>query len=268
MPGQVIADRDGRCTRIRLDRPAASNACTDAMLNQLSRILAELSLDDATDVVVLSGAGADFCSGADVGDITALLALDAAARRATFREGMTTLIHPLVLSLLDLPQVVVAGARGHAIGLGAALVLAADVVVLSETARLSVPQVALGHTTDHGESYLLPRKIGTAPALRMVLLGERLSASDAVQAGMAGTVVADEHLEQSTDDVVATLLKRSSNSLRGTKHLLGRSLDRDRAAQFEAEVEIVSACAASGQFVTAIQSAFGGRTPATPAKGE
>jgi 2-(1,2-epoxy-1,2-dihydrophenyl)acetyl-CoA isomerase len=170
MEGRVTAQQRGRKAQIVLDRPAAKNALTEAMLDQLIGVVGDLSTDDTTDVVVIGGAGTDFCSGSDVGDITAALASDAAGRKAMFETGLTTRIHPLMRSLMDLPQVVVASARGHAVGLGAAIVLAADLTVLSETIRLSLPQVALGHTVDHGESYLLPRRVGPARAMQVALL--------------------------------------------------------------------------------------------------
>ena len=259
MDGQVSATRNGRCVRILLERPARKNALTEAMLGQFTDVVGELATDVTTDVVVFSGAGTDFCTGSDVGDIAALLALDAVGRRDAFENGLTTRIHPLMRSVLDLPQIVVASARGHAVGLGAALILAADINILSETARLSLPQVALGHTVDHGESYLLPRKIGPSRAMQLILLGERLTPDDAARLGLANFVVADEALDDSTNDVVRRLLSGSSTSLRGTKQVLAGSLDRDREAQLAAEVAAVSACAFSDDFVTAIERAIGGR---------
>lgn len=259
MNGQVTATRDGRCAHILLDRPATKNALTEAMLDQLIGIVGDLSTDDATDVVVFNGAGTDFCTGSDVGDIAAVLDQDAAGRKATFEHGMTSRIHPLTRSVMDLRQIVVASARGHAVGLGAALILAADLTVLSETVRLSLPQVALGHTVDHGESYLLPRKVGPARAMQMVLLGQRLSAADAAHFGLANFVVDDNRLEERTADLVGKLLSNSPTSLRGTKQILAGSLDRDRETQLAAEVAAVSACAFSEDFVTAIQTKIGAR---------
>jgi len=260
MQGRVTAEQDGRKAQIVLDRPAAKNALTEAMLGELIGVVGDLSTDDTTDVVVISGAGSDFCSGSDVGDITAVLVLDALGRKARFESGLTTQIHPLVRSLMDLPQVVVASARGHAIGLGAAIVLAADLTVLSETIRVSLPQVALGHTVDHGESYLLPRRIGTARAMQMVLLGSKVTAADAAQFGLANFVSADDRLEERTNEIVEALLAGSPASIRGTKRILSGSLDRDRATQLAVEVEAVAACAYSEDFVSAIRTKLGGRS--------
>ena len=259
MSGHVTATYDGRCARVLLDRPATKNALTGAMLDELIGVVTDLSADDTSDVVVISGAGSDFCTGSDVGDIAAVLAEDAAGRKAIFECGMTTRIHPLMRAIMDLRQVVVASARGHAVGLGAALILAADLTILSDTARLSLPQVALGHTVDHGESYLLPRKVGPARAMQMVLLGQTVPAADAARYGLANFVVEDHALEQRTGEIQSALLSGSSTSLRGTKRILAGSFDRDRDAQLAAEVEAVSECAFSEDFVAAIGTRIGRR---------
>ena len=143
-----------------------------------------------------------------------------------------------------------------------AIVLAADLTVLSETIRLTLPQVALGHTVDHGESYLLPRKVGPARAMQMVLLGSSVTATDAAQFGLANFVSADDRLEERTNEIVEALLAGSPASIRGTKRILSGSLDRDRATQLAVEVEAVAACAYSEDFVSAIRTKLGGRTSA------
>ena len=262
MAGRVKVEQHGRKAQLVLDHAAAKNALTEAMLDQLIGVVGDLSTDDTADVVVISGAGTDFCSGSDVGDITAVLAEDAAGRKASFESGLTARIHPLMRTLMDLPQVVVASARGHAVGLGAAIVLAADLTVLSETICLTLPQVALGHTVDHGESYLLPRKVGPARAMQMVLLGSSVTATDAAQFGLANFVSADDRLEERTNEIVEALLAGSPASIRGTKRILSGSLDRDRATQLAVEVEAVAACAYSEDFVSAIRTKLGGRTSA------
>jgi 2-(1,2-epoxy-1,2-dihydrophenyl)acetyl-CoA isomerase len=255
--GRVAVRRTDRCVHILLDRPSAKNALTLPMLDEFNRVVGALGGDAGIDVVVIAGAGTDFCTGSDVGDIKELLARDPVGRAAAFEDGMRSRIQPLMRGLLDLPQVVVASARGHAIGLGAAFILAADLTVLSQTLRPSLPQVRLGHTVDHGESWLLPRKVGLGPAMRLALLGEPLSWDDAQRVGLATHLVTDDRLDDTTDDVVRTLLSVSSASLRGTKRLLARSLDQDRAAQFAEEVRTAAQCAATPGFVSAVEAQLG-----------
>ena len=253
MSGRVTARREGRCTPIVLDRPRAKNALTAAMLSQLGDVVSASAADGDVDVVVISAEGTDFCTGSDLGDIKEVLGRDPAGRAAAFEHGMRTTIQPLMRLLLDLPQLLVVSARGHAVGLGAALVLAADLTVLSETALLSLPQAKLGHTVDHGESWLLPRKVGLGRAMQLALTGEPVSAADADRFGLVNNLVADERLDETTDALVSALLGIPSGSLRGTKRLLSRSPDQGREAQFADEVRTAAACAASPDFVTAIE---------------
>jgi len=263
MSGRVDLRREGRCASIMLDRPHAKNAMTPAMVDGLRAAVLSLQDDDAVDVVVLTGAGSDFCAGADVDDITALLARGPADRAAAFEDGMRSTIQPLMAAVLDLPQLLVVAARGHAVGLGAALLLAADLTVLSRTARISVPQVRLGHSPDHGESWLLPRKVGLGRALPIALLGAPLTADDAERFGLATALVDDDRLEATTGGIVESVLALPSMSIRGTKRLLWQSLEHDRTAQFAMEVRTAASCAATPDFVTAIEGRFAGRRTRT-----
>jgi 2-(1,2-epoxy-1,2-dihydrophenyl)acetyl-CoA isomerase len=260
-PGQVTVEHADRVAWITLDRPAAKNALTSAMVSTLADAVDELSRDDAVEVVVLRGAGTDFCAGSDMGDIASALRAGPAERGASFERGIKGTIHPLTRALLDLPQPVVASARGHAIGIGVAFLLAADLVVASETARISMPQVRLGHTLDHGESYLLPRRIGPSKAMQLCLLGERMTGHSAERFGLANWLTADADLEARTDAVVADLLAVAPIPLARTKALLRASIDASITEQLQAEVDSARACAATEDFVEAVSAQIERRTP-------
>ena len=250
--GVVDLQRSGRTTSITLVRPQVKNAMTSGMVSALHRAIDTVAHDDTTEVVVLRGAGPDFCTGSEMGDIGAVLNGSPTERKVAFERGMGDTIHPLARAMLGLRQPVVASARGHAIGLGVLFLLAADLVVLSETARISLPQVRLGHTTDHGESWLLPRRVGLAKAMQLCLLGERMSGRDAERFGLANWVTADADLESRTDEIVAGLLAVAPIALRNTKALLRSSADATLETQLAAETVSASTCAATDNFVEAI----------------
>ena len=126
-----------------------------------------------------------------------------------------------------------------------------------------MPQVRLGHSPDHGESWLLPRKVGLGRALPIALLGAPLTADDAERIGLATALVDDDRLEATTDGIVESVLALPSMSIRGTKRLLWQSLDHDRTAQFAMEVRTAASCAATPDFVTAIEGRFAGRRTRT-----
>lgn len=261
MTGSVLLHRDGGVATIVIDRPVSRNALTAEMMRHLSEILTALSRDASVAVVFLRATGPDFCAGMDLGDIRAAISPDPAERAASFTTGLPLTVHPLLHALLALPQPVVAAVRGNVIGLGVMLALAADLVVASETTRFLVPQVRLGHTMDHGESWLLPRRIGAAQAARMSLLGETVSAAGAERHGLAGWVVNDYELESRSREIVDLLLALPAPAVAATKRLLRESLDSSLDDQLDREVRESARCAATDEFVVAVTAAASRTSP-------
>lgn len=254
MDGQVRVEQTDRVAWLTLDRPTAKNALTGSMLTSLREAVDGLADNDDVDVVAMRGAGSDFCAGSDLGDIASVLEAPSDTRLSTFAEGMRTVIHPITIALLNLKQPLIVSARGHAVGLGALFVLAADLVVLSETGKVTMPQVRLGHTVDHGESWLLPRRVGPSKAMQLCLLGEQIGATDAERFGLANWVTEDAELECRTEAIVADLLAVAPIPLLRTKALLRTSLETGLTAQLRAEVDSASACAATDDFVEAVSA--------------
>jgi 2-(1,2-epoxy-1,2-dihydrophenyl)acetyl-CoA isomerase len=259
--GDIGLRREDQVAWITIDRPRAKNALTGAMLSGLTDIVEQLSTDEQVRIVVLRGAGSDFCAGADMGDLASVLASAPHERKTAFEHGMRDGVQPLLRALLALKQPVLASARGHAIGIGVMFLLAADLVIASETTKITVPQVRLGHTIDHGESWLLPRRIGPSKASQLCLLGERMNADDAERFGLANWVTADSELEARTDEVVADLLEVAPIPLARTKALLAASPTASLEVQLQAEVASASACAATADFVEAITAQVERRPP-------
>lgn len=256
MTGSVLLHREAGVARIVIDRPRSRNALTAEMTRRLTEIVASLAGDTTVSAVAITAAGSDFCAGSDMGDIAAALSPDPAERASSFTTGLPDTIHPLMHALLALPQPVVAAVRGHAIGVGVAIALAADLLVVSETARFMVPQVRLGHTVDHGESWLLPRRVGVAQAARMSLLGEPLTGEQAHRHGMAGWLVADDELESRSQHILGQLLALPEPAVTATKRLLASSPDMSLAEQLDREVRESAGCAATDEFVDAVTAAM------------
>ena len=259
--GTVLVHRTERVASITLNRPDSMNAMTGPMVSAMTRIVETLATDESVEVVVIRAAGANFCAGSDMSDLSAVLGASPAERQATFEHGMQTTIQPLLRALLALRQPVLAAARGHVIGIGVTFLLAADLVVLSDTTKIAVPQVRLGHTLDHGESWLLPRRVGLSRAMQISLLGDRLSGVDAERLGLANWLAADDELESRTDDLVAGLLRVAPIPLTRTKALLRASATATLEEQLSAEVVSASQCATTNDFVEAITAQVDRRSP-------
>jgi 2-(1,2-epoxy-1,2-dihydrophenyl)acetyl-CoA isomerase len=246
---------------ITLNRPAARNAVTVAMCADLANIVAGLREDASTHVVVVRANGADFTVGADLKAMSAALSPSPQQRARDIAEMARRTSVPIFTGLHALRQPIIASVRGHAIGVGAQLALSADLCVASETAKFLLPQARLAHPVDHGESFFLPRKIGPARTMQLLLLAETLTAADAREFGMVNWVVPDAELESRTASVVQKLRAVAPVAAREIKALVRSSLDNDLAAQFEAEMRALEMCAATEDFPEALQAFVEKRPP-------
>ena len=262
MDGDVLFERQDGVAWITINRPSVKNALTAAMCADLAAIVTELRGDDSSRVVVVRGNGPDFTAGADLKDLSSVSSRTAAQRSADIMEMARGMSWPIFRGLHELRQPIVASVRGHVIGAGVQFVLSADLSLASETARLLLPMARLGHPVDHGESYLLPRRIGMGRVMQMLLLAETVSATDAEKYGLVNWVVPDAELEGRTDAVVERLLSGAPVAIRQMKALVRGSASRTYDEQLTAEVESLGICAATDDFTEAINAFLEKRKPA------
>jgi 2-(1,2-epoxy-1,2-dihydrophenyl)acetyl-CoA isomerase len=257
----LFEKRDG-IARITLNRPAARNALTRAMFKDLAAAVIALRDDNATRLVVLRANGTDFTVGADLKDMSGVVLPSPAERGEQLVALAREISWPIFLGLHELRQPIIASVRGHVIGAGAQLVLSADLTIASDTARILLPQVRLGHPVDHGESYYLPRKIGIGRAMQLLLLAETLSAAQAEQYGLVNWAVPDADLDQKTEELVQRIANGATVAICETKALLRQSADNSFADQFAAEGRSLGVCAATDDFPEAINAFLEKRKPA------
>ena len=178
--GVAIGADDG-VLRIRLDRPARKNALDVAAIGRVVGALEAAAVDDTLRVVVVSGAGDDFCAGADW---VATNTSDGPRPRTGSIQRRTPLqAHRLIALLVELQLPVVCRVQGWAAGLGCQLALAADFTVAADTSRFWEPFLRRGFSPDSGATWLLPRLVGVARAKELLLLGRELSGADAAELG-------------------------------------------------------------------------------------
>jgi 2-(1,2-epoxy-1,2-dihydrophenyl)acetyl-CoA isomerase len=200
--GSLTAIRDGSVLRLTLDRPARRNSLTRSMIATFVDALTEAATDDSLRAIHIRGAGDDFCAGADwvatnsddhkprTGDI--LRRIPHGANR------VIELVHGIHLP-------VVCSVRGFAAGLGCNLALAADFTVAADDAVFWEPFAARGFSPDSGAAWLLPRLIGLTRAKQMLLLGDKVSATDAANWGLIYQTVAPANLDRATDELLTRL---------------------------------------------------------------
>lgn len=246
----VLVRRDNGVVVITLNRPTVKNALSWGAWQQL-RAAVE-SVDPIEDrVVVVTGAGTDFCSGADLGD---------PPTGAHQVEDMRV-VSDTCLALYRLPVPTIARVDGVAVGAGMNLALVCDFVVASSRARFSEIFVQRALSVDSGGSWLLPRLVGLRRAKELVLLGEIVGASEAHEMGLLYKVVDAAEL----DDAVAALSERLASGPRlamaGSKTLLNGAFDLtlERALDEEAWAQAVSV--SSEDVVEAFDAFAQKRTP-------
>jgi 2-(1,2-epoxy-1,2-dihydrophenyl)acetyl-CoA isomerase len=224
--------------RLTLARPAALNALNRPMLRELIQVFEVIRDDRAARVLLLCGEGRAFSSGADLGSDSS------AAGSPGFDAGavLEEYYNPLIERMFDLPLPIVAGVQGPVVGAGCMIALAADIVVATRSAYFLQAFVQAGLVPDCGSMWLLPRLVGRARALAMMMLGERIPAETARDWGLIYDVVDEGALEARLTGIARRLANgptRAYTLIRGgvrraLEISLSEALRLERSAQREA----------------------------------
>jgi 2-(1,2-epoxy-1,2-dihydrophenyl)acetyl-CoA isomerase len=179
----LLVERDGAVAVLTLNRPRAKNALDPALIKALGSTLAALGEDPAVRAVVITGAGGAFCSGADL--------KAAMSNPDAFQNLDVTLdhYHAIIRAIVGAPKPVIAAVDGVAVGFGCDLSLACDLRVVSQSASFQEKFVKIGLMPDGGGTFWLPRLVGLARAMEIMLSGEPVNAERAVALGIANRLV-------------------------------------------------------------------------------
>jgi 2-(1,2-epoxy-1,2-dihydrophenyl)acetyl-CoA isomerase len=245
---ELLAENRDNVLWLTLNRPDAGNAITPAVRNRMIEHLADASSSYDVRAIVLTAAGEKhFCTGADLraGRAAPAPRPEGAPERPAGEAArmIRTGIQRLIGAMLDCDKPILTALNGTAAGGGAAMVLASDLVIAAEHARIIQVFVRRGLIPDGGGTYLLPRLVGLRRAKELVFFGDDLAAADAERIGLVNRVVPGAELTAATTEWAARLAQGPTKTIGFAKKLLNRSLDVDRATAFEEEalyVELVS----------------------------
>ena len=228
----VLHDDRGLLT-LRLDRPDKRNAIDEEMMLALVDAVEAASTDDSVRVILIEGAGDNFCGGADI--VARNAASDRKPRTGSIQRRLPTQAHRLI-PLLGLVQVpVVCKVRGWAAGIGFQIALAADFTLAADDARFWEPFIERGFTPDSGATWMLPRRVGEVRARELLLLGRALSGTEAAEWGAIHRAVPAAVLDAAVDEVVDQLATGPTTALGLTKWLLNAGASADLDAQLANE---------------------------------
>jgi enoyl-CoA hydratase/carnithine racemase len=216
----TVADGIGT---ILLNRPHRKNAFTLDMIDTWARALRDARTDPDVRVVVLTGAGDAFCSGVDLDrrqDATPATPLER-------KENLTERIHRIPFALEDLDKPVIAAINGVAVGAGMDMALMCDMRIMARSARLSEGYVRVGLVPGDGGCYYLPRLVGTAKALELLLTGDFIDAEEAGRLGIANHVVDDADLAGAVDTLARKIADGPPVAIRTIKRAVYQSARSD-----------------------------------------
>jgi 2-(1,2-epoxy-1,2-dihydrophenyl)acetyl-CoA isomerase len=237
MSATVSIDRDGAVPVVRLERPHRLNAINVELLEDLTTALRAVA-DER--VVVLEGAGRAFCVGEDLKETLAPRTGSAAELRHAFG-----LLQEVTRLLTGAPAVFVAAVQGFAVGGGAELALAADLVVGERDLRMRFPEVTLGHAVTGGISVRLPAMVGLLRAKELLLSGRWIEAEEALGLGLLNRIEVDARA--AAREWAAELAQSPARSMAATKRGLELAAVAQQETVLAAEVDAASWCFAASE---------------------
>lgn len=215
----IVVEREGPISVLTMKREDKLNALNDVMIRELSASFAEVAHDRDCRVVILTGAGGNFCSGADLsGRDNRQGAPDVPERMANLRNTFS-----VVEAIVELPKPILAAVSGFAVGAGCNLALACDITLAAEDARFSEIFVRRGLAADMGGTWILPRLVGLHRAKELAFTGAVLSATEASEIGLINRVVPPALLMTEAKALAGQIARNAPLALRLTKEGLNRS---------------------------------------------
>jgi 2-(1,2-epoxy-1,2-dihydrophenyl)acetyl-CoA isomerase len=245
----ITFDLSDRVATLAIDRPARMNALTPRVFAELTAAI-DTALEQGARAIVLTGTGGAFCSGADlVGDGGAPMPRD-------LGESLDTSYNPFVRKVAALDVPFLTAINGPAVGAGLGLALLGDISVMARSAYVLLAFVNIGLVPDAGATWLVAKAAGRTKALEMALLGERVSADDALAAGLVTRVVDDAQVLGQTQKLAAKLAAGPSVAIGMIRKQVAAALSLDLEQSLAVERENQTRAGHTSDFAEAVR-AFG-----------
>ncbi len=225
----IKLEKNASIATITLNREDVFNAFNEEQSYELQNALKEVAKDTEVRVVILTGAGKAFCSGQDLKAI-------ASAEKRSLSESLHKRYNPIIRAMRELPKPIICKLNGVAAGAGCSLALASDFIVASEKASLIEVFINVGLVLDSGSSYFLPRLVGSNRAFELSTMGNKVTASQALEWGMVNRVVPHDELDNTTLEIANYYAIAPTKAIALMKKMLNKSFhsDLDTMLDYEA----------------------------------
>ena len=233
----VTLEQKGSVGVITMNRPEALNALNDQVLRDLDAVLDQVEENEEILVAVITGAGRSFVAGADIGQMSTLTAAEG--------KKFGALGNRVFLKLENLSKPTIAAVNGFALGGGCELSMACDIRVASEKAKFGQPEVGLGITPGFGGTQRLPRIVGTANAMELILTAQTINAARALEIGLVSHVYAPEELMDKALELANAIAANAQVAVRQSKAAIRRGLQTDMTTGAAYESEAFGLCFAT-----------------------
>ena len=226
-----VEKKEGIAT-ITMNRPEVLNALDNKTLDELTQAVDEINKDPSVKVVILTGSGKAFIAGADIKQMKPMNTLEAKA----FAEQGHRLLQKIETSRLPF----IAALNGYALGGGCELMMACDICIAAETAKIGQPEINIGISPGFGGTQRLPRLVGKMKAKELLLTGKPIDAQEALRIGLVNTVVPGEQLLEEAQKLAAVIAGKSPIQTAFIKALVNKGTDIDLPSACALEIAYFS----------------------------
>ena len=239
MTDPIFTQRQDNILQVTLNRPGVFNALDFDLMKTLGETMASAAVDDTVKGVLLTGNGSAFCSG---GDLKWINQQSEEAGSVLYR--LAPMFHLAIVEIRRMGKPVVAAINGIAAGGGLSLALACDFRVMGQSAILRQAYTSSGLSMDGGGSFILPRLVGLARAMEIMVFDQPISSTQALEWGLVTKVVPDQEVGKEALAMLQDMAKRSLHSFAWSKKLMLESFANALETQLELERQGISDCAA------------------------
>lgn len=230
----ILLEKSDFTATITFNRPKVFNAYSEQMSQELKAAVAEAAVDEAVRVLFLKGAGDNFLAGADINMLNSWSDIAKTRGSSEVRKILENHFNPTSLEDLAIP--VIALVDGMAWGMGSEIAIAADMRICTNRASFAQPEINLGIITGGGASQRLPRIVGQAKAMEMILTGKPINAQDAEKWGLVNQVVEPEELDAAGMKMAKAIAAKSPLMVKWAKECVHLVRNHDLLAGTQKEL--------------------------------